>query len=205
MAKQHTYRVLLTRTGMTEWDDAGRLQGSVDLPLSGGSRSQLAEHVRVLDGVDLGVVLSGPDEASRETAEQIAEKTGATARVVEDLRDINLGLWQGMLSSEFERRYPRVCRQWQEDPAGVTAPEGEGFEEVRERVTTALMRELDRAKRSGAVGVVLRPFVWGMVHCWLRSASTCELWTGAKDAAWFEWFDVPRVSGRSQAPAAWAK
>jgi probable phosphoglycerate mutase len=205
MAKIQTFRLLLVRAGDTEWDEAGRLQGSVDLPLSGAAQRGLEQEISSLQQAQLAVVLCGPDEASRMTAEAVAARTGCGVKVVDDLREINLGLWEGMLASEFERRYPRVCRQWLDDPASVMAPEGEGLEEVRERVITALMRELERHRKAGAVGAVLRPLVWGVVNCWLRAASTCEFWAGAKEAERFEWFDVPRTSGRPQAPAAWAK
>ena len=137
-----------------------------------------------LSGAELAVVVTGPDEASRQTAEALAARAGCGVKVLDDLREINLGLWEGMLASEFERRYPRVCRQWLEDPASVMAPEGENLEEVRERVVGALSRELDRHRKAGPVAAVLRPIVWRVVHCSLRSASTCEMWTGAKEAGW---------------------
>jgi probable phosphoglycerate mutase len=205
MAKMQTSRLLLMRTGQTEWDEAGRLQGSVDLPLSVAARQGLEVQVGILGQAELAVVLSAPDEASRQTAEAVASHTGGSVKVLDELREINLGLWEGMLTSEFERRYPRVCRQWQDDPASVMAPEGENLEEVRERVMGVIMRELDRYRKVGAVGVVVRPFVWGVVNCSLRAASTCEFWTGAKEAGWHEWFSVPRTLGRPPAPAAWAK
>lgn len=194
-------RLLLMRAGSTEWDEAGRLQGSVDLPLSGPAREGLQQKVAELGQTKLAVVLCGPDEASRETAEAVAVHGGCNVKVVDDLREINLGLWEGMLASEFERRYPRVCRQWLDDPANVVAPEGEGLEEVRERVVSALSREFDRYRKAGAVGVVLRPLVWGLAHCQLRSASTCEFWSGVKEAGWYDWFSVPRTFGRETTPA----
>jgi probable phosphoglycerate mutase len=205
MAKTQTYRLLLVRTGSTEWDDAGRLQGTVDLPLSVSARQGMGGKLDELGSAELSVVLSGPDEASRQTAEALAAKAGCPVRVVDEFQEVNLGLWEGMLVSEFERRYPRVCRQWQEDPASVMAPEGENLEEARDRVLGALMRELERSKKGGAVAAVMRPIVWGVVHCSLRRASTCEFWTGTKEAGWFEWFSVPRSLGRTAAPAAWAK
>jgi broad specificity phosphatase PhoE len=204
MAKTQTCRLLLMRTGSTEWDEAGRLQGSVDLPLSAAARQGVNDQIGMLGAAELAVVLTGPDEASRETAEIVAAQTGCSPKVVDELREINLGLWEGMLVSEFERRYPRVCRQWLEDPASVVAPEGEGLEEAQERVVNALAKELDRYRKVGAVGVVLRPLVWGVVNCRLRSTSTCEFWSGAKDAGWFEWFSVPRTFGR-QTESATAK
>lgn len=205
MAKTQTSRLLLVRSGSTEWDDAGRLQGTVDLPLSDSARQGLTAQMEPLAGTELAVVLCGPDEASRETAEALAAQTGCSIKVVDALHEINIGLWEGMLRSEFEHRYPRVCRQWLEDPASVMAPEGENVEEVQERVMGALLREIDRYRKVGAVGLVVRPFVWGVVHCSLRAASWCDFWTGAKESGWYEWFSVPRTMGRQSMPAAWAK
>ncbi|HVZ93598.1 MAG TPA: histidine phosphatase family protein, partial [Phycisphaerales bacterium] len=41
MGKQTGIQVVLVRSGRTEWDDAGRLQGVTDLPLSESGRSAL--------------------------------------------------------------------------------------------------------------------------------------------------------------------
>src|SRR5688572_29219178 len=100
MAKTQTCRLLLMRTGSTEWDEAGRLQGSVDLPLSAAARQGVNDQIGMLGAAELAVVLTGPDEASRETAEIVADQTGCSPKVVDDLREINLGLWEGMLVSE---------------------------------------------------------------------------------------------------------
>ena len=126
---------------------------------------------------------------------------------VDELREMNLGLWEGMLAEDFEKRYPRACQKWLDDPASVVAPEGDCLEDVRERVLTAVRREVERQRRVGAVGLVLRPFVWGIVHCWLRSCSLCEFWAEAKEAG----PRTPRIrlppahKGRPQRRRKWQK
>ncbi len=193
MPQSQTIRLLLIKSAGTVWDQAGRLQGGADLPMTPEGKQELHKHLESLRGTELSVVLSSPDEASLETARAVAQMTQCTVKAMDELRDMNLGLWEGMLSSAFEQRYPKACRQWFDDPAAVTAPEGECLEDVRSRVIGTLVNELERYRRVGAIGLVLRPIARRLVQCCLRSTSTCEFWTDSQDADWFQWYDVPRT------------
>jgi broad specificity phosphatase PhoE len=188
------------RAGATEWDGAGRVQGAVDLPLSVPGKAEIEEHIRTLAPGGLAAVLSAPDESSTETARLVAQATGARAKVVEELGEVHLGLWEGLPLAELEARYPRACRQWMDDPACVNAPDGENLAEAADRIIGAVARAVDKT-RTGAVAVVLRPFALGLVRCWLADAPTCEFWTEVKEAPWSEWFTVPgeRAKARTQA------
>jgi broad specificity phosphatase PhoE len=200
MAKLPRTRVLVVRAGATEWDEAGRVQGAVDLPLSPTGRANIEELVSTLAPSRLTAVLCAPDESSVETAGLVAAATGATVPPDPDLGEVHLGLWEGLPLAELESRYPRACRQWMDDPACVNAPDGENLAEAAERIIGTVAKAVEKA-RSGAVGVVLRPFALGLVRCWLADAPTCEFWTEVKEAPGIEWFTLPgeRAKARTQA------
>lgn len=180
MAKTTEIRVLLMRTGETEWEIAGRIAGSSDVPLSDAGRSAVKDTVDSLRAEDthLAVVFCAPDEASQATADALAAATGAKVKTIDDLGEMNLGLWEGRLAKELEEKCPTAYRQWVENPAVIRAPEGESVDEAQDRIVSAVARALDRVRPGdGAVGVVLRPVAMGLVGCALSGAPTSDLWS----------------------------
>lgn len=184
MAKRSEIDLLLVRTGRTEWEDQGRLQGHADLPLGESGETALVANLNHLLGTEGGLTLSSvvtaPDEASLETARLLSERTGgAKVRVNDNLRAINLGLWEGLLDDQLVEKYPRAYKQWREDPAAINPPEGEGFTTGQVRLLTALAKVLDKA--SGTVGVVLRPLEYGIVRSVVGGLATDKVWELVED------------------------
>lgn len=195
MARTDDLRVLLVRSGPTDWDDAGRLQGDTDLPLSDCGRDAFAARVaQVATGADhdaLDVVLHGPDECSGQSGRILAAQLGVRARQIEDFREMDLGLWEGMRESELLERHPTVYKQWRADPTAVTPPDGDTLADTEARVLNALRRSLEKSGRGG-VALVLRPISLGLVRCWLTGRPLEDLWEVVSEAPEGEWFAVPR-------------
>lgn len=155
--------------GPTAWDEQERLGGRADMPLSGLGFEIARRHANQLPkGRSLGCVVSGTDEASREVARLLAERTTEPARVrVEpDLAEMDVGLWEGMRRGELLGRCPKVCRGWEADGNAFTPPEGESFAEVSDRIGRVMERLVGRSKGDGLT-VVVRPIVAGIVKHWL--------------------------------------
>lgn len=210
MAKAALCRLLLMRSGATEWDALGRVQGSMDLPLSASGKTSVSGHLSSLGPLSLDRVLCAPDEGSRQTACQMCSVAGVRrATVVPELAEMHLGLWEGLRTEELEQRYCRAGRLFWEDPAGVVAPDGEALESYARRVVPAFARVLGKLKAGQNVGLVVRPIALGLIRCVLNSAELSELWSMVKDRPESEWYQIvtndPRlavVPGKSRADAA---
>lgn len=188
--------LVLVRSGATDWDDGGRLQGDTDLPLSEPGREALnaALDLGLVDAASgAAVVLHGPDEASRQTAHEAAIRLSARTREVAGLRDVNLGLWAGLRDAELAERQPSLHRQWRDDPASVTPPEGENLADAEDRALAALAKALSRTTR-GPVVVVLRPMLHALLRSWLRQEPMSRLWEVADGAPAIERLQVDRDS-----------
>lgn len=183
MAKRSEIDLLLVRCGRTEWEDQGRLQGHADLPLGESGETALVanlNHLLGTEGLTLSSVVSAPDEASQASARLLAERTGAgKVRVSDNLRAINLGLWEGLLDDQLTDKYPRAYKQWREDPAAINPPEGEGFTAGQVRILAALAKVLDKA--SGPIGIVLRPLEYGIVRAVVAGLPTDKVWELVED------------------------
>lgn len=196
MAKPQTKNLLLVRSGQTDWDAAGRVQGATDLPLSSGGRAAIETEVHALTGRELDLVLSAPDEASRETARILAIKTGAKVTVLADLAEPALGLWEGMTYDDLEKRFCRAGRLFLEDPCGVVAPEGDSLLVASDRIMKAFIKGTGKVKLGCGVGVVVRPIALGVVRCALNEADIGELWSMVTTRPALEWYTLQKHDPR---------
>jgi broad specificity phosphatase PhoE len=201
MAKIATQRILMLRTGATEWVDSGRLQGSTDLPLSARGVEQMSREVASLGRPPLSAIVCGPDEASLASAQALAEVSGAKVVSIQELEEVHFGLWEGILRSELEGRFCRAGRQWDDDPASVTPPEGECLDAFADRLLPALKRAINKlggrrgvssvARMGGeGVGIVLRPIADAVVRCVLAGRPSCELCSFIEPRPQPQWFEV---------------
>jgi broad specificity phosphatase PhoE len=195
MARTDDFRVLLVRSGPTDWDDAGRLQGETDLPLSDCGKeafaARVAELARQADDHHVEAVLHGPDECSSQSARMLGAQLHARPRQVEDFREMDLGLWEGRRESELLEKHPTVYRQWRQDPTAVTPPDGDTLADTELRVLRALRKQLEKSGKAG-VAIVLRPVAFGIVRCWLADRPLDEMWDVVNEAPEGEWFVIPR-------------
>lgn len=173
-ARNGDVTLLLCVCGRTAWDLAGRVQGSADIPLSPVGREEVAEAVARADTTHLSAIWCAPDEASRETAKLVAEPADCRIRASEDLREVNLGLWEGSLASELTGRFAKAYRLWREDPLAVTPAEGEALADAQERLRRCLGRIVDKSGK-GARAIVLRPLMMGLLKCSLTGEPASRL------------------------------
>jgi phosphoserine phosphatase len=157
--------VVLIRPGCTDFDEQNRIQGVLDLPLNHRGHAQVLGLVAQLQGVDLDVVFTAPSEPARSTGLAICEQCGAPLKDVDDFRNLDHGLWQGLQVDDVRRKYPKVFKQWQESPETVCLPEGETVAEAVERIRRGLRKCL---KRKRTIGIVASEPLATMISCVLR-------------------------------------
>jgi alpha-ribazole phosphatase/probable phosphoglycerate mutase len=131
-------RLVFVRHGEPEESARGRCYGKLDVGLSDAGREQVARVAAALDGTGLAAVYASPRRRSVESAEIVARPHGLAPIVLDLLREIDFGLFEGMAYDEAAARFPDVYRVWMERPTEVAFPEGESFAEMRGRVAEAV-------------------------------------------------------------------
>jgi broad specificity phosphatase PhoE len=175
MGKVTKRTLLLVRSGPTEWDLAGRLQGQADLPLAPNAQSA-TEGWTPTPGISGPVtVFSAPDEACRIAAKALVDASGAKLNISEDLRELDLGLWSGLRIDELETRFERAGTQWLDDPASITIPEGEPFQSMEVRLLGVIEKAISKRRTSTSIAVVLRPIAYSLVRCRLEQLPTAQM------------------------------
>jgi ribonuclease H / adenosylcobalamin/alpha-ribazole phosphatase len=133
---------LLLRHGQTALSIDRRFAGRGDIPLTDVGRQQAAQAAAALAAQGgIGAVVTSPLGRAVETAEAVAQQTGAPLIVDEDFAETDFGSWEGLTFAEVMTRWPDEMRAWRAD-AKAAPPGGESFAAVAERVDGALERLL---------------------------------------------------------------
>ena len=193
-------RVLLVRPGATDFDDQGRMKGSLDMPLSKRGQQQANSLSEEVGGIKIKTIYAAPCESARETALRMAKHQRDTQgsdvriRVIDAFRNIDHGLWSGKLIDEVKRNHPRVYRQGQESPDDLCPPEGESIRDARARVVKAVRKVLRKSKDDVIAIVIPDPMAW-VVEGILCGNQLTGLWQAETDAGTWELIDAVATEG----------
>jgi broad specificity phosphatase PhoE len=181
--------MVLVRPGATDFDEQGRIKGTLNIPLSEQGASEVAQTVAELADVPLEVVYSAPCQSAVQTAKALAAGHKAKVKEIEELKNLDHGLWHGKLIEEVRQCQPKVYRQWQEHPETVCPPGGETLGEAQERLRGAMQRIL-RKHRSGVIAVVLPEPAASLVRSFLDDSELGNLWKAECDHGGWQLIDV---------------
>ncbi len=170
-------QIVLIRPGSTDYDDQGRIQGTLNIPLNEQGTQEVQRLIEAIRPLGIATIYCGPCQAGCQTAAAIAEALGAKLKKLDPLRNIDHGLWQGMLIEDVKRKQPKVYRQLQEQPEIICPPEGEMLSQAQERVQIALAKILKKHKE-GTIGLVVPEPLASVVHGYLSHSEIGDLWTG---------------------------
>lgn len=152
----------LIRHGETDWNARRLLQGRRDIPLNARGRSQA-----IASGVCLNWLvpaaaeldfIASPLGRTRETMQIVRQQLGLPAEAFQTddrLMEIDFGEWEGLGWEDIAQRDPQRYQARQADPLNYTAPGGENYPMVFERVG-ALLAALKRDTLLVAHAGVLR-------------------------------------------------
>jgi broad specificity phosphatase PhoE len=132
-----TEQLILVRHGETLHNVAGIAQGWGDSELSERGQRQVARLAERLKSFSPDAIYSSTLNRARATAEQIASSAGLDIRLVDDLREMNYGRWEGQNFLDIRRNEEPVYRRWIAEP-DFPCPEGESHTDVLARVRRAL-------------------------------------------------------------------
>ncbi len=188
-------QVILIRPGATLYDEQNRVQGVLDVPLSERGRDEVVRMAQMLSASlgtsSLSAIYCGPGENVIRTAEIVGKLLGVRPKRINEFRNLDQGLWQGLQIDEIKRRNTKLFRQWIDDPATICPPQGETVERAMERIKTAF-RPLLRRHQDEAIGLVVGEPLARLVASYLRCETRVHL-----DEQWscceFEWINIAPV------------
>lgn len=140
------------RHGQTELSRDNSFCGSGSEPgLTEDGRAMATAFAEHHAGSGWVAIYSSPQRRALETTAPIAERAGATSVVLEDLREIGYGDWEGLSVDGVRRDDAERYASWRADPVGHPPPGGESALSVAERT----LRVIETLRRRHADGDVL--------------------------------------------------
>jgi len=186
-------RIVLIRPGSTDFDEQGRIKGTLDVPLSRNGTSQVARTVSELVELPIETIYASPCQPAQETAEAIAAASGAKVRRLDRLRNLDQGLWQGKLIAEVRQKQPKVYRQWQDRPETICPPGGEMLAAAEKRIRE-VMEKLIKKHKTGVVALVVPEPLASLVRRYLTDSELGDLWKVECEKGQWELFEIERHS-----------
>lgn len=168
-------KLILIRAAETDWQAQGRLAGDTDLHLNEVGHRQAAAAALAVANLAPQAIRCGPDQATQQTAAIVADELRLKVSKIDDLREMDLGHWEGLTVESVRERFAKVYRQWRADPLSVQPPDGESVACVSDRLEQGIEKILAR-HRGESVVLVLGRFAYAVARCRLGDGAFTRFW-----------------------------
>jgi probable phosphoglycerate mutase len=170
--------LILVRHGETEGNVQQVWHGSLDAPLTDRGRMQVAATARrvaeLIKNVPISAFYVSPLARAQSTAEAIVEATGETPIIDAELREFDLGEWEGRTFRDL-RETEDLWGHWSRDP-WFAPPGGESPRSFNRRAAAVLQRLAQQhcgehvlvVTHSGVIGTVLASWLGDGPEDWQR-------------------------------------
>jgi broad specificity phosphatase PhoE len=150
-------KILLIRHGQTESNSRGIYSlTNEDMNIRGYEQiSSLSERLAHLH---LETIYSSPLPRALNSAELIAKPHNLIIQIEDELREINLGSWEGIAKKKIKRLWPALCKQLMIDPGKIRVPNGEAFSEVIQR-TEKFINKLIASHQNACIAIVTHEII----------------------------------------------
>jgi phosphoserine phosphatase len=180
---------IVVRAGSTDFDEQGRIKGTLDIPLSEAGKGQVGRLISDLHAIQIDHLYVSPCRSAQQTGQALADDHRVKAKVLDELQNLDHGLWHGKLIDEVRVSQPKVFRQLSDHPETVCPPQGEPVSAAFGRVRTLISRLL-RKHRSGTVALVVPEPVATFAVAVLSNTELGDLWKSECEPAGWKSIEV---------------
>lgn len=147
-------RLILVRHGETPWNVTLQYQGQANVPLNERGREQALRAAARLTRYGITRLYSSDLARAWQTAEVIGTTIGLTPVAIPELREIDVGQWEGFTPEELYRRFPDHMAEYRRDPARTVRLGGESYAQLQARALIALQQIQDQHQPGDIVAAV---------------------------------------------------
>ncbi|MEI6777934.1 MAG: histidine phosphatase family protein [Chloroflexales bacterium] len=147
-------QLILVRHGETPWNVTLQYQGQANVPLNERGHAQARLTAGRLARLNVTALYTSDTLRAAETADAIAQACGLTPQPMPELREIDVGQWEGLTPEQLYRRFPDHMAEYERDPARTVRLGGESYAQLQTRALVAL-RRIHEAHQPGDVVVAV--------------------------------------------------
>ncbi len=137
-------KLYYVRHGESTYNAQNRYAGSLDCELSAKGKEQAEIVGEKLVDEDIDIIVASPQTRAQQTAAIINQYLKLKIETEEDLREIHVGLYEGLTREEAAAKYPDRWKQGINRSFTFSPHEGETALDVQNRVYAAMDRILAR-------------------------------------------------------------
>ncbi|MFH0872996.1 MAG: alpha-ribazole phosphatase [bacterium] len=159
----------------------GRYYGQTDLALSEQGRGQMAFLAKRLGGIPPSAIYCSDLARSRESAQVLGRKWGLSPIVWPELREINMGRWEGMSYEEINQLFPKQSEEWAKGSLDFRFPKGESLNDLKARVLPAHRRLIAENSEDAVLAIVGHAGPSRLILCRALGISLTHFWRLGQD------------------------
>lgn len=171
-----TTTIYITRHGQTEWNVEKRMQGWSDSPLTELGIQQAKWLEERLKDTKLDVIYSSPINRALSTANIVNGKRNIPLYTDSRLREINMGIWEGLTQDEIEKLYSKELYNFWNAPKLYKPYSGETFFQVRQR-TKELVKEIISENIGKDILIVTHTITLKAIMSFFQNALIEDFWS----------------------------
>lgn len=137
-------RLIFIRHGQTEWNAQEIWQGHRDSPLTERGRHEIAALGNRMKTMEFDHLYSSDLGRAWQTAQSIAQSTGHSISTESFLREKNLGIFEGLKTTQLLEHYPAEFEQFQSFDPDFVIPNGESIRQFFKRSVAGFETLADR-------------------------------------------------------------
>jgi len=158
----------LIRHGQTDWNNEGRFQGMMDIPLNQNGIDQANQFIKHLNGTHFNALYSSDLSRALQTAKIISKFINKKIIIDARLRERNLGEWEGKLLKEVQEEYKKAWNDLQNDPTEYRPLGGESVADCAKRMWS-VADEIAQNYPNGTVMIVSHGLALATLICKAKS------------------------------------
>ena len=168
-------KLYLIRHGQTDWNKAGKIQGSCDIELNANGLMQAEALCRKFkeENTPITRIYTSKQKRAYQTAALLSKATNLEMIAMEGLQEVNLGLWEGLSWSEVRDQYPTEYEAWYHNRRYDKSHNGESYQEVVERATNAIHTIIK--ENNNDIAIVTHNAVIMCLQCYLTDTPFEEM------------------------------
>ncbi len=146
-------KLYFIRHGQTDWNIAGKIQGSTDTELNSTGIRQAEEMSRqVLEShIHISRIYTSRQKRALKTAQILSDTVKVDYEIAEGLEEMNLGAWEGLTWDEVKAKFPAEYEEWYHNRRDTRPPNAESYQDMLNRVLAALHNIIQKNEQDVAI------------------------------------------------------